>query len=293
MNILVTGVSGFVGSYLANILLKNGNAVTGVSRSNNSNAIKTLLNDKNFKFIKADLSKNFYGPDDIDVIVHAAAEAKPSGASVLEYVDNNVIGVKNISVYATRVNVKKIIYFSSLSVYGEIDRSIVDEEMPVINPSIYGISKYVGELLLKDISSKIPTIAFRLPGIIGKGSQGPWLSKVLEKTFKGEDLTIYNPSNSFNNVVYLPDLSIFILHLLEKELKGFDAINLACNGSLTVEEVVKEIIRETGSISKVIIKKSDKVSFTISINKAKQVYSYQPESIKNILKKFVIENKVS
>ncbi|HAM37838.1 MAG: hypothetical protein A2474_04935 [Elusimicrobia bacterium RIFOXYC2_FULL_34_12] len=293
MNILLTGVSGFAGSYLAADLLESGNNVIGLDKIDDSDVIKKLLNLKKFRIIKADLSQKFNGPDNVDAIIHTAAEARPSGVPVAEYIKNNMTAVENLALYAVEAGVKKIIFFSSISVYGEIENKVVDEDTPIINPSVYGISKYIGELLLKDISDKIPSIALRLPGLLGKMAKGPWLAKVLQKVFKGEDITVYNHSEGFNNAIHLSDLAAFIQNLLKNDLKGFDVINLACSEVITVEETVKELIKNAGTSSEIKNKESENISFIISTEKAKRVYSFESSPIRSVLERFVIENKES
>ena len=80
---------------------------------------------------------------------------------------------------AKNVGVKRFIFFSSLSVYGEIKDSIVHETTPILNPGPYGASKLFGEACLKEAEKEMPSIALRLPAVLGKGARRHWLANIL------------------------------------------------------------------------------------------------------------------
>ena len=157
-NILITGGAGYIGSHIAELLVKNksnkvfilDNLVTGH---------KKLINKK-AKFIKADIKdkkklSKIIKEYKIDAIIHLAAYLNVSEAekNKKKYYTNNVIGTKNLIEACNKTNVKNIIFSSSCSVYGNIIGSVSENKKP--NPQgYYAYTKYKGEELIKKFSSK-------------------------------------------------------------------------------------------------------------------------------------------
>ena len=134
MQILITGCAGFIGFNLARYLLKNKKIkIIGFDNLNNyysqslkKNRIKVLKKYKNFSFYKIDLKnkkklnlqlKN----KNISVLIHLAAQAgvRYSLIKPEEFVDNNILAFYNIIDFANKRKIKKILYASSSSVYGD------------------------------------------------------------------------------------------------------------------------------------------------------------------------------
>ena len=107
---------------------------------------------KRFKARKIDL-KNSYAfrnlPKRISFIIHLAAVSslKKSKRGLLKKC--NINGTKNLAEFATQQGVKKIIFASSMSIYGQVKAKTVDENTKIIRPDIYGRSKLLGETFLK------------------------------------------------------------------------------------------------------------------------------------------------
>ena len=157
-NILITGGAGYIGSHIAELLVKNksnkvfilDNLVTGH---------KKLINKK-AKFIKADIAdkkkiSKTIKENKIDAIIHLAAYLNVSEAekNKKKYYMNNVIGTKNLIEACKNTNVKNIIFSSSCSIYGNIIGSVSENKKP--NPQgYYAYTKYKGEELIKKFSSK-------------------------------------------------------------------------------------------------------------------------------------------
>ena len=141
-NVLVTGSSGFIAGNLVKKLKSIGlNVIT-----------LDLLNDANYSFDISVYSNFKQINEDIDIIFHLAAQ---SGGyrSLVEHeldLDWNAKGTLNICMFAKEKKIKKIVYASSMAVYGEGDWL---KETDNLNPlSNYGISKLYGEICLKQFS---------------------------------------------------------------------------------------------------------------------------------------------
>ena len=287
--VLLTGVSGFVGSNIVVDLVQNGVKVLGVYRTALPDFLRDLADNDRCRFIRADLTERFEIPDTIDVIVHAAAQVRP--ARVSDHLENSVATTKNLVEYARQAGVRKIVYFSSLSVCGEVRTSVVDESTERINVSEYGLSKYLSELVLKEAVDEIASISMRLPGILGKGAHGSWLSKVFRKALRDETIEIFNPDALFNNAVHLRGIARFVVSLLEQEWTCADVVTLGCKDPMTVGELTEMIVDLCNSSSEIVVKQTVTNSFVVSYEKSVRVYRYLPSSLRDILRIYARECK--
>jgi len=288
--ILITGVTGFIGSHLARELVQKGYHVIGITRSGNTKNISSILKKNNFELIQADLSEKFaFFPESVDVIIHAAAQPMRFGTEE-DYRKNNVTASANIIEYARKAGAGKFIFLSSISVYGDVKEKIVDENTPISNPHPYGRTKLEVERLLEENKDNFAAVVLRLPGVVGKGAENAWLAAVLDSSLKNKEIKIYNPREKFNNVVHISDLCILVEKIVESEAKGFEVVTLGCAGPMGIEDAVKEIVEKTKSKSKITEEKSEKNSFTISYAKAKKLFGYEPMKLSNILEKYVAES---
>lgn len=174
MKILVTGVSGYVGSKIAEDLLRKGSIIAGVD--NNSESSSFLANKSNFKFYKADITDARTFPEEIrkaDVLVHCAAlvHKKSHDLSRKNYFRINYEGTKNILNFSDKERLKQIIFLSTVSVYGDVSNGVVrDENIQTTPVDFYGESKLAAENAIKEFSDKhkIPYTIFRLTPVYGE-----------------------------------------------------------------------------------------------------------------------------
>lgn len=293
MRILVTGANSFVGRSLIPSLSLSGIDVAAVWNRTKPNY---LLPDKTYKgcielfqgnLANWDTYKSL--PTDIDAIVHIAAISY-CNETVYEYIDSNVIPVRHLIKYCNLRKINKFIYFSSLSIYGNVCENVVSESTPIRDPDIYGISKYIGELLLNENRSIQSSVAIRLPGIVGPNAHRHWLANVLKRAILSENITIYNPGAKFNNAVHVDDLAKFISTLLNSTWTGFHAMPVGSDGYITINDVVSLIINHCKSKSVINIVDEKLNSFTISSKYAQDIFNYCPSNIIDTIIKYVDEN---
>jgi len=162
MTILVTGGAGYIGSHTCVELLKNGYDVIVVDNLDNSSEEAVVrvskITGKDVKFYKADIRdresmKKIFRENAIDAVIHFAG-LKAVGESVekpLMYFDNNIIGTIVLCEAMSEAGVKKLIFSSSATVYGDINPMPLKEDMPTSVTNPYGRTKLMIEEILHDI----------------------------------------------------------------------------------------------------------------------------------------------
>lgn len=160
--ILVTGGAGYIGSHTVVELLQENNEVIIVDNFINSNS-KVLerikqITKKDFVFYEADISDvramdKIFSTHKIDSVIHFAA-LKAVGESVVKpigYYENNVGGSLILFKIMSKHNVKKLVFSSSATVYGDPHTSPITEDFPLFATNPYGWTKLMIEQILRDI----------------------------------------------------------------------------------------------------------------------------------------------
>ena len=274
MKILVTGGAGYIGSHTCVELLNEGFEVVVIdnfsnSKSSSLDAIKKITG-KDFKFYEIDyLDKDalnkVFEENKIDAVINFAG-FKAVGESVqkpIEYYTNNISGALNLLDVMRKHNVKKFVFSSSATVYGNPEKIPLTEACKIggtTNP--YGTSKLFIEQILKDIyasdnSWDIIILRYFNPvgahesGLIGEDPKGtpnnlmPYIAKVATKELK--ELSVFG--NDYNtpdgtgvrDYIHVVDLAkghVLALNKLEKEGKGLFIYNLGTGTGYSVLDLV-------------------------------------------------------
>lgn len=291
MKILVTGTNGFIGSYLCQ-RLSQANKVVGVTRRDNSSGNLTLEALPDFRWHKADLAEGLSMSDDIDMIVHAAARTPAPKVTIADYVSSNIITTQNLIEFAVQKKVKSFVYLSAISVYGRIDSTIVDEETSIIEPTPYGMTKYIAELLLREKADAVPSIILRLPLVVDAGMKSGWLFRTYERLLKGEPVRIYNGDSPYN-MVSISDVYDLVSRSLNYNLAGSSVFTISCKDFVPIRQIVNTMRQYTRSKSKISEAFTAKKGFTISTEKARRILGFRPKSASEILTEFLEEMNAS
>ena len=274
MKILVTGGAGYIGSHTCVELLNEGFEIVVIdnfsnSKSSSLDAIKKITG-KDFKFYEIDyLDKDalnkVFEENKIDSVINFAG-FKAVGESVqkpIEYYTNNISGALNLLDVMRKHNVKKFVFSSSATVYGNPEKIPLTEDCKIggtTNP--YGTSKLFIEQILKDIyasdnSWDIIILRYFNPvgahesGLIGEDPKGipnnlmPYIAKVATKELK--ELSVFG--NDYNtpdgtgvrDYIHVVDLAkghVLALNKLEKEGKGLFIYNLGTGTGYSVLDLV-------------------------------------------------------
>ena len=158
-NILITGSSGFIGFHVCKYFLEKNKKIIGVDNHNSYYDVKLkkkrcnrLLKFKNFSFIKSDITKfdqinKIFSKYKPKVIIHLAAQpgVRYSFINPQAYIDINITGFLNILEAMNKNRLKKIIYASSSSVYGNCKKYPFTENLPLEPLNFYGQTKLMNE----------------------------------------------------------------------------------------------------------------------------------------------------
>jgi UDP-glucose 4-epimerase len=278
--ILVTGCSGFIGSHLCEKLIKN-HKVIGIdneSIGSKKNISQLLKESKNFTYLKFDLnnSKLKEKIKDVDTIYHLAAmKLNDSSDNILLIKKNNVHSIKNILKAVNVKKIKKIIFTSSLYVYDKSNKKKFEFQKckPYTN---YGKSKLIGEKIFKKFveNKKIQLIIFRLFFTYGlKQYSGQGYPSVIYKTIKriilNKSPIIKNNGEQQLDYTHINDVIRALLIALNN--KNSATYNISTEKTISINNLIKKILKVTNSKLKPIYHGSDKTIGTIKIGSNKKI----------------------
>ena len=288
MDVLITGVAGFIGSKVAKRFIAEGYKVYGIDdlSSGNINNIPKEIN-----FIKADLidplslSKI---PSTCEIIIHLAGQSSGeiSFHNPIEDLKKNTITTLNLINFGIKNKVKKILYASSMSVYGDFNCSNagVKEEDEFSPKSCYGIGKLSSEKYLKIYQNQLPFVALRMFNVYGPGQdmnnmrQG-MVSIFLSQAIKDKKIVIKGSLRRFRDFIYIDDVveCWYKVSLNENILN--QAINIGTGKKTTVNDLVKKIqsITKVDEISILEGTPCDQLGIYSDITKLNQIVNVKPK----------------
>jgi len=248
MRVLITGVAGFIGSNLANSLLKNNIHVVGVD--NLSYGILDQV-PKDVEFHQMDIrDKNISDIfNNIDYVFHLAAKncITDCQEDPLETFDINVNGTINIFEAAIKKNIKKVIYAESSSVY-EGATSLPSNESEVFPESIYAISKIATNFLAKEYgkSKDLVTTGLRYFNVYGprqdyRRTIPPVFSAFIINLLNGKQPTIYGDGSKRRDFVYVDDVNNFHLMCIQDSRTDNEVFNIGSGKYYSIKEIYNEI----------------------------------------------------
>jgi len=216
-----------------------------------------------------------------DATPHQTQTLLHLAASTQNIVESNIIYLKESLELAKKLHVENIVFFSSMSVYGDQDQENIDEAQPLNHPNLYGISKYFGEQYLKE--SPFNILILRLPAVLTKQTQ-TYIANLLNDLQHNREITLTNHQKVFNNFISVRDIAHFLSHV--KIQKKFEILNLASPQEPSLYEVVTYLKELSHSTSKITILNTKKRYYNININKAVVAYNFQPSPYKISLKQW-------
>jgi len=290
MDVLVTGANGFLGGTLVRQLEEVGCRVGALVRQRSQ---LTFAPKSTTQVYEGDLtSAEALKMDVPKVIIHAAATSPWVGVPLDRVIHDNVEGTRSLIKYALREGVSRFFFCSTVSAFGKVDTAVISEDTPVCDPDVYGMTKLLGEEMLRDCGDNMPSLSFRLPAVIGAGAVRNWLSVALRKIARREPITIFNPNAPFNNAVYARDFGRLCLRLLSEPLVGHEMVVLGAAGRTNPRAVVERMMSVLDIEVGVDVRPSPRNSFTIDCRKAMESFGYKPMEIDAMIECYTRENIV-
>ena len=228
-----------------------------------------LCGDDAYVIGRGDIQDCTKSKENIDTLIHLAARYSDS---VNEVLDSNIVLILKVIDYCQKNKISRVIFFSGMKVYGDVQSDNLNEESPLYMPNLYGASKYFGEQMFKD--SGITTIVLRLPGLLTLNSKTDFISKVLNNMNLKENVTITNYNLPYNNFISVDDVMKFIRQLSFQS--SYDVINLAVSSKHTLLDVVEYIKDRTKSNIDIIKSNSIQNHYIISTERAESKYQFHP-----------------
>ncbi len=245
MKALVTGANGFTGSHLVRELLNQGHTVKGLVRK--SSNLSRLANC-DLELVYGDITNRQILQDacaDIDAVFHIAAYVDLGLVNDAEMERVNVKGTRTVLEVTQAAGVSKIVYCSTIGVYGDTKAQVVDENFQRTQQdfsSAYDRTKYQAQQLVKKFFQQgLPVVSIMPSGILG--IDDPHFGPVIELFLKRR-LKLWPGGNRITGIVHVNDLVNGIILAAEKGIPGEDYIISA--GELTSREMFQIFSQETG-----------------------------------------------
>lgn len=309
MNILITGGAGFIGSTLADKLLKENNKIVVIDNFNDYYDVRLKeqnvainIDNPNYKLYRGDicdrqLVEKIFDENKIETVVHIAARAgvRPSLEDPLEYIRSNIDGTINILENMRKFNVKKIVFASSSSVYGNCKAEKFSEDLKVTEPiSPYAATKSACEQFLYTYSKLygINTVCLRFFTVYGP-KQRPDLAirKFIELIEKGEPIPVYGDGTTMRDYTFIDDIVQGICSAIEYDKSPYEIINLGGGSPVTLNQMIETIENVLGKkaiINRLPMQLGDVDKTVSDITKARNLLNYNPQTcFKDGIRKFV------
>ncbi len=299
MNILVTGGAGFIGSHLCERLIAKGERVVcldnfhpfyspGIKRQN----LSAILSHPSFRLVEGDIRNpgdldKCFADSGIDLVIHLAAMAgvRPSIENPLLYADVNISGTLQVLLACQKYGVKRMLFASSSSVYGNKDGGSFRETDPVDQPvSPYAATKRAGELVCYNQSRlmDMSIVCLRFFTVFGP-RQRPDLAihKFTRLLCEGSPIPVYGDGSTSRDYTYIDDTIDGVLKAIDYigSHHGFEIFNLGESRTVSLAEMLAGLEKATGKkalIDRQPLQPGDVAYTCADITKSREVLAYNP-----------------
>lgn len=309
---LITGGAGFIGSNLADFLLKNNNKVIVVDNfcdfydpNIKRNNVKHNLSNENYKLYENDILdfnaiEEIFNSNNIDAVVHLAAMAgvRPSIENPILYQNVNCVGTQNILELMKKYNVKNLVMASSSSVYGN-NKKVPFEETDTVD---FAISPYAATKKANEVMTHVyhklynfNVIMLRFFTVYGP-RQRPDLAinKFTKLMLNNEEISMFGDGTTSRDYTYIDDIVYGINASINYVLNNqnvYEVINLGNSNPITLKEMIitiGNVLNKTPNIKILPMQPGDVNTTYANIGKAKKMLNYNPKtSFKEGIEKFV------
>ena len=291
MNIVITGGSGFVGSYLCEKLINDGHKIIVIDNllTGSTENINDLLDNENFSFIEQDVQDHIEIKDKVDYVLHFASAASPKAYT--EHPVNTLkagsVGTINTLGLAKKHSAEYLLASTS-EVYGDPLISPQNEEYwGNVNPngerSMYDEAKRFAEAAVATYSRSygLKTKIVRIFNTYGPRMQlndGRVVTNFIVQALRNENITIYGDGTQTRSFSYVEDTVAGIISLMNST--EYDVFNIGNPNEMTVGKLAEKIIELTDSTSEIKyleLPNDDPKQRKPDITKAKTKLNWEPK----------------
>lgn len=258
---MVTGAAGFIGSQLAEVLVRSGQRVLGVDcltdyydvelkRSN----LESLHTGSSFEFAQADLRSADLAEliDGADIVFHLAGQPGVRGSfadGFHLYAENNILATQRLLEAAKRVGTPRFVFASSSSVYGNAPTYPTSEDDLPRPFSPYGVTKLAAEHLCRLYADNwaMPTVALRYFSVYGPRQRPDMaMHRLINSALDGTPFSLFGGGNQIRDFTYVGDVVRANLAAASADLPPGTVLNVSGGSNASMHEVIELIGQITG-----------------------------------------------
>jgi dTDP-glucose 4,6-dehydratase len=287
---VITGAAGFIGSHLSEALLDRGYSVIGIDNllTGSTDNIAHLAN-RDFTFVKHDVTNYIFVEGPVDVVLHWASPASP-----IDYLELPIPTLKvgalgtHKALGLAKAKNARFVLASTSEVYGDpLEHPQKETYWGNVNPigprGVYDEAKRFAEAMTvayrryHGVDTKIVRI-FNTYGPRMRVNDGRAVPAFMSQALRNEDVTIFGSGEQTRSFCYVSDLVDGIIRLMESDLN--DPVNIGNPHEMTIEQIARAIIQISGSKSKIVYRplpEDDPKVRRPDITRAKTLLGWEPK----------------
>lgn len=261
--VFITGVAGFIGSHLAEHLIKENYRVTGLDNfsTGSKEYLNSIIKNSNFEIVEGDIKDSTLVArimKDSDFVIHLSdnSDIQFSANHPKDYFEQNIIGLYNVLSGMKINNVKMIIYPSSTTVFGPDCIIPTPENFGPLRPAnLYGSSKAAAEAFLSGWVStyNICAVNFRFTSVIGSRQDHGVVHDLVKKMLSNKSsLQVLGNGNQLRSYILIDDCVEAIILSLGKFIQGLNIVHMGNFNAISISRVAEIVCEEVG-VSKNVI----------------------------------------
>jgi dTDP-glucose 4,6-dehydratase len=290
MRVVITGAAGFIGSYLSEALLDRGASVVGIDNLLTGDLANIAhLRDRDFQFIRHDVTQYIEVEGPVDFVLHWASPASP-----IDYLELPIptlkVGALGTHKALGLAKAKRATFLiaSTSEVYGDpLEHPQKETYWGNVNPigprGVYDEAKRFAEAMTHPyppyhgVDTKIVRI-FNTYGPRMRVNDGRAVPAFMSQALRNEDVTVFGDGKQTRSFCYVSDLVEGIIKLMHAPVN--DPVNIGNPQELTIEQIARLIIKMTGSKSQVVYKplpEDDPKVRQPDITRARSLLGWEPK----------------
>jgi dTDP-glucose 4,6-dehydratase len=288
--VVITGAAGFIGSHLADALLDRGYSVIGIDNLLTGDVANIAhLAQRDFEFIKHDVTNYIYLDGPVDYVLHWASPASP-----IDYLELPIPTLKvgalgtHKALGLAKAKAAKFVLASTSEVYGDpLEHPQKESYWGNVNPigprGVYDEAKRFAEAMTvayhryHGVDAKIVRI-FNTYGPRMRIRDGRAVPAFIAQALRDEDVTVFGDGRQTRSFCYVSDLVDGIIRLMLSDTN--DPVNIGNPAEMTIEEIARVIIEMTGSKSRIVYKplpEDDPKVRRPDISRARALLGWEPK----------------